>query len=1362
MANAQDGVVGSYRPKSDISTHPYGEPPPYPGIASADHEVRIAPAKDEILRNGETAENGIAPTDTDESDDKEKKKDQKEKEEKPPMIPLFQLFRFSDRLDVLFMVVGSISAIAHGAAIPIQFVIFGDLINSFINFEKFQTGNVTEPFDLNSEMTKFALYYVYLAIGNLIVAYGQMTLWSLTAARQVKRMRMLFFGSVLKQDIGWFDTTDPGELNSRLSEDLNKVHDGMGTKIGMFFANITTVIVGFVMGFVYGWKLTLVIIAVSPLIVIAGGIIGKLLSSATTQELNAYAKAGSIAEEVISAIRTVAAFGGEKKEIERYASHLGEARDFGIKKGVMSGLGMAFFQLIMFGSYSLAFWYGAKLIIDNEMNGGDLLIVFFSVLVGAMQLGQAGPNFTDVATARGAAYKVFQIIDRVPPIDSSSTDGIVLDDNSFKGDVAFENIEFVYPSRPDIKILNGLSLTVKSGQTVALVGESGCGKSTVVKLLQRFYDPSNGLVTVDGYDIRSLNLRWLRQHIGIVSQEPVLFDTTIAENIRYGKDGVTQDQIESACKMANAHDFIARLPQGYNTLVGERGTQLSGGQKQRIAIARALVKDPRILLLDEATSALDTESESIVQAALDKAREGRTTIVIAHRLSTVRTADVIAAIQEGVVVEEGSHDELMGTDGVYHQLVTLQTFEKEEPGVDVDDDDKEDDDDEEAGVVEKKESMAAANFMRSMSHMSSDSEHEETEFERKLSARASRRLSAKKRPASAFDRQNSSNVEVTKDKDGKEKILEEEVEPAPFLRTLKLNKPELPYLVSGSIAATINGLFPFAFAMVLSEILSVFALSDNEKMKKESEFWSLMFLAIGAASFLAQLMQGAMFAKSGELLTARLRRMAFAAMLKQEMAYFDDPLHSTGALTTALSTHASAVQGATGMRLGQIAMSLSTTVACLVYAFINGWKLTLVVLAIIPFLIIAAAIQMKFFAGGGGAGIGDDALVQSGKIAVETIGNIRTVVSLGKEDTFYEKYVEALHGPTKRAMKKAHLQGISFGLSEAFMFFANAIAFRYGGHLVMEREMDLGEVMKVVLSILMGGFTLGQVSALAPDYEKAKVAAARLFKIFDRKSLIDSSSDNGLRPSSVTGSIQLRSVRFRYPTRQNIKVLRGLTLSVQKGQKLALVGGSGCGKSTVVSLLERFYDIEDGEVAIDGNNVRTLNIQWLRSHIGIVSQEPILFGCSIAENIAYGDNSREVPMHEIEAAAKAANIHSFINSLPKGYHTLVGDKGTLISGGQKQRIAIARALVRNPQILLLDEATSALDTESEKVVQQALDAASEGRTAIIIAHRLSTVQNADIIAVIHHGRVAEQGTHQELLALKGVYYGLVMGQMQSS
>ncbi|PFX21918.1 Multidrug resistance protein 1 [Stylophora pistillata] len=1264
------------------------------------------------------------------SGDEKKDKDAK-KEEKPPTVPLGQLFRFSDKLDVLLMILGTLSAMGLGATFPLQFIVFGDLINTFIDYTKYQSPNVTQPFDLDKEMTKFALYYVFISVGTLIVAYGHMGLWSLTATRQVKKMRLAFFKSVLKQDIGWFDTTDPGELNTRLNEDLNKVDDGIGHKIGMFVQAMTTVVIGFVMGFAYGWKLTLVIIAVSPLLVIAGALIGKVMTAMTTKGLNSYAKAGSVAEEVLSSIRTVVAFGGEKKEIERYSSLLKEARDFGIKRGFMTGLGIGFFQLVIYGSYALAFWYGSTLIIDDKMTGGQMLVVFFSVMFGAMQLGQAGPHMEAITAARGAAYKVFHIIDRVPPIDSSSADGLQIDQSSLKGRIELKSIEFWYPSRPDVKILNSLNLVVERGQTVALVGESGCGKSTVVKLLQRFYDASNGEVSIDGHDVRSLNLKWLRERIGVVSQEPVLFGTTIAENIGYGKDGVTQDDIERATKMANAHDFIKGLPQGYDTLVGERGTQLSGGQKQRIAIARALVKDPRILLLDEATSALDSESESIVQAALDKARQGRTTIVIAHRLSTVQNADVIAAIQDGVVVEKGSHDDLMKTDGVYRQLVTSQTFKNGEKGDNSGEDDESDN--EEIENNEVKVLTPTVKFTRSTSHMSNDSRHEE-------------------KRSSALDISASIKAEG---KDGEEKILEEEVEPAPVSRIMKLNAKEWPYLLSGSVAAIINGLFPFAFAMLLSEILF-----------------------------------SAMFSKSGELMTLRLRKMAFEAILKQvdiekrngverlqelvsistylailqqEISYFDDPLHSTGALTTALGTNASAVQGAAGSRLAIVVQSLSTAVACTVYAFYNGWKLTLVVLSFIPFLIIANAIQMKvLYASGKGSKDGEDEKLQSGKIAVETIQNIRTVASLGRECTFYSDYSKALMIPYKKALRRAHLQGISFGLGEAFKFCATGAAFKYGGYLVSNGEMAMDEVLKVIMSIVIGGATLGHLSALSPDYEKAKMAAARLFKIFDRKSLIDSSSQEGLTPSSLSGTIQLRSVRFRYPTRPDVKVLRGLTLSVQKGQKLALVGSSGCGKSTVVSLLERFYDAQEGEVAIDGNNVRTLNIQWLRFHIGIVSQEPILFGCSIADNIAYGDTSRQVSQDEIEAAAKSANIHSFINSLPNGYTTLVGDKGTLISGGQKQRIAIARAMIRNPQILLLDEATSALDTESEKVVQQALDAACEGRTVIIIAHRLSTVQNADIIAVIHHGRVVEQGTHQELLNLKGVYYGLVTAQMQNT
>lgn len=406
-------------------------------------------------------------------------------------------------------------------------------------------------------------------------------------------------------------------------------------------------------------------------------------------------------------------------------------------------------------------------------------------------------------------------------------------------------------------------------------------------------------------------------------------------------------------------------------------------------------------------------------------------------------------------------------------------------------------------------------------------------------------------------------------------------------------------------------------------------------------------------------------------------------------------------------------------------------------------------------MVVAALLQIRIFV----RGAKGEEMLESGEVAVEAVENIRTIASLGRENKFYERYAQTIVEPHKKSVKRAHFYGVSFGMHEAIAYLCNAAAFRFGAYLIAHHGLHFNDMMKVIMCVMICAMMIGRVSAFSPDYAKAKIAAARLFKLFDNTTPIDSSSEDGLRPSNFEGNISLENVRFRYPTRPDVKVLRDMNLTVIPGQRIALVGSSGCGKSTVVSLLERFYDVDEGRVAVDSEDVKSLNIKWLRSRMGTVSQEPVLFSYSISENIAYGDNSREVTMEEIEAAAKAANIHSFINSLPKGYDTNVGDKGTLISGGQKQRIAIARALICNPRILLLDEATSALDTESEKVVQEALDKASEGRTTIIIAHRLSTVQNADSIAVINHGRVVEQGTHQELLALKGTYHSLVTAQL---
>ncbi|PIA18590.1 ATP-binding cassette, sub-family B, member 4, partial [Coemansia reversa NRRL 1564] len=597
------------------------------------------------------------------------------KKEKMPMVSILKLFRFADRLDKVLLGIGMVAACASGVTMPLMTVIFSDLSGEFLTFN-FTGGMDSEENrqTLDSETRKYCWYFLGLGLGTWVIAMVQKLVWGIASERIGKRVRERFYEAILRQEIGWFEGLSTGELTTRISGDVNVVQGGIGEKFSFVVQYVTTFVVGVILAFTKGWQLTLVVLAVLPVVAGSASLMGILLARSTSGGQDAYAAAGSVADEVLGSIKTVMAFGGEEREAKRYREKIEAARATGQRKAWVVGGSMGFIMFSVYSVYALGFWYGGKLVREGRMDAAEVLNAFFALLIGGFAIGNAAPSIAAVGSARGAAVAVFGVIDRKSAIDAVDTEhGCSAD--GVRGEITLRGVHFAYPTRPEVAVLRGMDVHVAAGQRVALVGESGSGKSTLVGLVSRLYDAEQGTVLVDGVDVREYNVRSLRQQMGVIMQTPVLFGQSIHRNIVWGATGdrePTRDEVVAACKAANAHDFISALPDGYDTLCGERGAQLSGGQKQRIAIARALIRNPRILLLDEATSALDSQSEAAVQQALDAAAHGRTTITVAHRLSTVRDADIIFVVSQGVVVEAGSHDQLLAQGGAYARLVEAQ------------------------------------------------------------------------------------------------------------------------------------------------------------------------------------------------------------------------------------------------------------------------------------------------------------------------------------------------------------------------------------------------------------------------------------------------------------------------------------------------------------------------------------------------------------------------------------------------------------------------------------------------------------------------------------------------------------------
>eukprot|EP01120_Amphizonella_sp_Union-15-10_P014917 TRINITY_DN7461_c0_g1_i1.p1 TRINITY_DN7461_c0_g1~~TRINITY_DN7461_c0_g1_i1.p1 ORF type:complete len:644 (+),score=127.81 TRINITY_DN7461_c0_g1_i1:64-1995(+) len=574
------------------------------------------------------------------------------------------------RTELLFLSLGTIALVLSTASFLVIPKLMGDIIDSI--------SKTTEDDHRLAKLTKSVIGLVIFFIAGGIFTFARATLFTIAGERVVARLRKQLFASLTSQEIAFFDVNRTGELVNRLSSDCTLLQEAVTINISMGLRWLGTALGGMVILFFISWKLTLVMMSIFPIIGVAARIYGKFIRVISKKVQDALGEATTVAEESLSNIRTVRAFSAESFENKSYSEKVDHSFNLGKKRAVAMGL----FQGGATAAANLAItgvlWYGGYLVIHNELGTGTLTsFILYTINVG-FAFGALSGLYVEFMKAIGASERVFDLLYRKPLVRFDGGQTV----HNIIGNVKFESVTFNYPTRTDFPVLSDINLELKPGRVIALVGPSGGGKTTIVNLIEQFYYPQEGRITLDGIDLKSIDPHFLHKHIGIVSQEPSLFACTIADNITYGcdpedfeSDEEKQKRIVQAAKMSNAHEFITSFPQTYETLVGERGVRLSGGQKQRIAIARALIRNPKILLLDEATSALDAESEYLVKEALDtllKSPEGRSVLVIAHRLSTVQNADEVVVIEKGCVVEKGTHEELINKDGIYKKLVSRQ------------------------------------------------------------------------------------------------------------------------------------------------------------------------------------------------------------------------------------------------------------------------------------------------------------------------------------------------------------------------------------------------------------------------------------------------------------------------------------------------------------------------------------------------------------------------------------------------------------------------------------------------------------------------------------------------------------------
>ncbi|APA05673.1 hypothetical protein sscle_01g004430 [Sclerotinia sclerotiorum 1980 UF-70] len=1241
-----------------------------------------------------------------------------------------RIFSYTNRNDKLLLLAAGGASVLTGITLPLMNVVFGELVGDFSGFYNPDSDETKKMF--TSAINQNVIYMLYLFLGRLVLDYVAVLGFRMVSIRISASMRIAYLNALFRQPISVLDTLPSGQTASIITITANILQLGISEKLSTFIQSMSLIFTALIVAFYYNWLLTLV--TSSGLIFIISFYLYTIprLVKMLKQVEEADQVSSSIASEVFSSIRMVVACEAEGKMAKRYAAWVKESRRRGLLMSPLVAVQQAPVFFAIHAIFAMSFWFAIKLYLESEISSvSTIIIILSSIMTIVMSVGGIAAPITAAAQAAGASGILFSIIDAPQP----KTGGVKGREVSSREDIVLENVNFAYPLRHDVKVLDNLNVRFPAGKITAIVGASGSGKSTIVGLIERWYELDgnlidnaltlffrNGTITVGGRKLHDIDLKWWRSQIGLVQQEPFLFNTTIYRNVEYGLIGTKWEHesyekkrklVRRACKEAFADEFIKRLPEGYNTMVGDSGIKLSGGQRQRLAIARSIVKQPKILILDEATSAIDVRSERIVQAALDKVSKNRTTITIAHRLSTVIKADNIVVMKKGQVVQQGTHEQLLkDTEGPYWALANAQQ-------------------------------LGGGELPQNTVNMSNDPEKQDLDsptFE-KIS------LDLEVDPSSL-----ESLTPMTKHK----------TPLGSFMLFLWEQKPRwVWYIIMFLSSLGAGASFPL-HAFLFAKLISLFNLW-GQLLQAQTNYWCFMFTLLAIGVGISYYALGWSSNTVSFNITATYRQEYFQNVLSKPVSYYDEEENSVGSLTARMASDPTQLQQLLGINMAVVLISMFNIFGSVAMSFYFGWKLTLLtVVTTMPIILAAGFFRLRYETQF--EKMNNEVFAESSKFATESIGAFRTVSALTLESEICGRYEKLLRNYTKKAFRKARFSTFIFAMSDSIAILCMAFVLWYGGQLLASHEYTPFNYLVVYLAVVQGSTTAGQSLSFGPNVAQAFAAANRIRGMRpegkkEHDSVLYDFAEADEEKNSRGVKIELRNISFKYPTR-DVPVLNGLSMTIEKGQFAAIVGPSGCGKTSIISLLERFYQIQSGQILYQDTDIKDISLDEYRKSISLVAQEASLFEGSIRENILLGvPDEEEISDTTLHQICRDAEIHDFISSLPEGYNTAVGAHGVALSGGQKQRIAIARALIRNPRLLLLDEATSNLDSETERSVQSVFERTGRGRTMVVVAHRLATVQNADVIFVLGEGgNVVESGSHGQLLGMKGLYWQMCQAQ----